>query len=109
MPLDVNAKATQLERLTGYSFTNKLLAAEAVQMAAPRIDVIHGSLRGLPNNKRLSILGDAVLTKVLCGLWFRAFDNRGEHRPAPTLLAILLTSQATSSIQATGLRCATIY
>jgi hypothetical protein len=65
--------AAQIELLTNHTFTDKLLAAEAVQMAAPNVAAISQSLfRELPNNKRLSVLGDAVLTKVLCGLWFNA-------------------------------------
>lgn len=80
MLLDVDATAAKVEHLTGYNFTDKLLAAEAVQMAAPQVAVIHGSIRDLQNNKRLSVLGDAVLTKVLCGLWFSARDICGTYR-----------------------------
>ncbi|KAJ4357102.1 hypothetical protein N0V95_002758 [Ascochyta clinopodiicola] len=75
----VNAKALEVQQLTDYTFTNELLAAEAVQMAAPQIAVVYGSFRGLPNNKRLSVLGNAVLTKVLCGLWFNARDSSGNE------------------------------
>jgi hypothetical protein len=65
--------AAQIELLINHTFTDKLLAAEAVQMAAPNVAAISQSLfRELPNNKRLSVLGDAVQTKVLCGLWFNA-------------------------------------
>lgn len=78
MQLNVNNKAAQIERLTDYTFADKLLAAEAAQMAAPQVAVIYGSFRGLPNNKRLSVLGDAVLTKALCGLWFNVRGRRGK-------------------------------
>ncbi|KAF3045353.1 hypothetical protein E8E11_007882 [Didymella keratinophila] len=78
--LNVDAKGAQVELLTGYTFTNKLLAAEAVQMAGPQVAVVYqSSFRGLPNNKRLSVLGDAVLTKVLCGHWFSARDRHGKE------------------------------
>jgi ribonuclease-3 len=91
MLLEVGAKAAQVEQLTGYVFTNKLLAAEAVQMAAPQIAVIYGSFRGLPNNKRLSVLGDAVLAKTLCDLWFTARDRWGRYKPAISLLTTEFT------------------
>ena len=76
--LNVDTKVAQVELLTDYTFTNKVLVAEAVQMAAPKVAVVYqSSFRGLPNNKRLSVLGDAVLTKVLCGHWFSARDWHG--------------------------------
>lgn len=71
--LNVVTKAAQLELLTGHNFTDKVLAVEAAQMAAPTVAVVYNqSFRALSNNKRLSVLGDAVLTKVLCGIWFNA-------------------------------------
>lgn len=77
--LDVNTKAAKVEQLTGYSFINKLLAAEAVQMAAPKVAIVYENPnRGVPNNKRLSILGNAILTKVLCGIWYEASGSRGK-------------------------------
>lgn len=77
MFLEVDATAAKIELLTGYSFTDKLLAAEAVQMAAPTVAVMYPTFRGLSNNKRLSILGDAILAKTLCGLWYSARNARG--------------------------------
>ncbi|KAF2124491.1 ribonuclease III [Dothidotthia symphoricarpi CBS 119687] len=79
--LNTGDKAAQIEEMIGYTFNNKLFAAEAVQMAAPQTAVIHeGMFFGLENNKRLSLLGDAVLAKVLCDKWFHARDNRGHAR-----------------------------
>ena len=75
--LNVETNAAQIKLLTNYTFTDKLLAAEAVQMAAPNVAVIYGSLQGLPNSKRLSVLGDAILAKVLRGFWFNARDRSG--------------------------------
>jgi len=81
MLTDVDTKVAQVELLTGHAFTTKLLAAEALQMAGPQVAVIYdGSFCGLPNNRRLSILGNMVLAKVLCGLWFNARDSRGTHQ-----------------------------
>lgn len=77
--INVEIKAAQIELLIRYTFTDKLLAAEAVQMAAPRVTAAYRSLVGLPNNKRLSVLGDAVLNKVLCSLWYNARDRNGTN------------------------------
>lgn len=75
MLLKVNEKAAQVEQLTGYSFVNKMIAAEAVQMAAPHVAALYDSFHLLPNNKRLSVLGDAVLAKVLCDIWYKARES----------------------------------
>ncbi|KAJ4318683.1 hypothetical protein N0V94_004300 [Neodidymelliopsis sp. IMI 364377] len=78
--LYVDTKAAQVEKLTDYIFKNKLLAAEAVQMAAPKIAAISkNSFIGLVNNKRLAVLGDVVLAKVLCSLWYDRHDSRGSE------------------------------
>jgi ribonuclease-3 len=71
-----------------YTFANKLLCAEAAQMASPMVDVIfNGGFRGVDNNKRLAILGDAVLQKVLCAAWFKTHDTHGRklHLSSPSL------------------------
>ncbi|KAH7066392.1 ribonuclease III domain-containing protein, partial [Paraphoma chrysanthemicola] len=68
-----------VEGITSHTFSNRLLCAEAVQMASPRTLVIcSDGFRGVDNNKRLSILEDAVLAKVLCDAWFKARDANGE-------------------------------
>jgi dsRNA-specific ribonuclease len=81
----VEATAEQIEAITAYTFTNTVLCAEAAQMASPRITAHynHGitfqeTFIWVGSNKRLSILGDAVLAKVLCARWFDSLDNQGE-------------------------------
>ena len=60
-------KIAEAEQILGYSFTNKLLCAEAVQMAGPRAFLaISGAFQTLDKNHRLAVLGDGVLAKVLC-------------------------------------------
>jgi ribonuclease-3 len=77
---DVEATAKQIEAITGYTFNNKLLCAEAVQMAAPQVAVIfQGEFRALANNKDLAILGDAILAKVVCAAWYAARDTNGKR------------------------------
>jgi len=77
--LNVNASASSVEAIINYIFRDKLLCAEAVQMASPHTAVFHNGIRGVDNNKRLSILGDAVLSKVACAAWFQARDSSGTY------------------------------
>ncbi|KAH7092422.1 hypothetical protein FB567DRAFT_517170 [Paraphoma chrysanthemicola] len=77
--LEVEITVASVEEITSHTFSKPLLCAEAVQMASPRTAIIYNNaIRGLDNNKRLSILGDAVLAKVLCDAWFKARDDKGE-------------------------------
>jgi ribonuclease-3 len=75
--LAVDATASSIEAITTYIFTNKMLCAESVQMASPKTAVIYDGIRELDSNKRLSILGDAVLTKVSCAAWYEARHSGG--------------------------------
>ncbi|KAF2822694.1 hypothetical protein CC86DRAFT_330464, partial [Ophiobolus disseminans] len=65
-----------------------MLAIEAVQMAAPRTAVFYNGCAGVDNNKRLSILGNAILSKVLCAAWFQARDPTGHTHSAARWTAI---------------------
>jgi hypothetical protein len=88
MLLDIEARARQIEAAIGYTFTSRRLCMEAVQMAAPQIAVIYnGTLKCLENNKRLSVLGDIVLEKLLCNAWFDARDQRGRNDSHVSLIA----------------------
>jgi hypothetical protein len=79
--IHTETKAREVEESIGYIFSDRRIAVEAVQMAAPQIALIHnGAFLGLNNNKRLSVLGDAVLAKVLCSAWFDARNPRGKKR-----------------------------
>jgi len=79
MLVNIEEKAARIEAPFGYVFTNKRLCAEAVQMAAPQITTTYGGTRiFLDNNKRLAVLGDAVLIQALCTAWYAARDQRGE-------------------------------
>jgi ribonuclease-3 len=78
--LDAGTIARSVEAIIGHVFANKMLCVEAVQMASPRAGFVRNGtmICGVSNNKRLSILGDAVLTKVLCAAWYGAQDGGGE-------------------------------
>jgi ribonuclease III len=76
---DFEATVRYLEAMTAHTFSNKLLCAEAVQMAAPQVSIIfEGESRVLSNNKDLAILGDVTLTKVVCAAWYDARDKNGK-------------------------------
>ena len=84
IPPVIETKALEVEELINYNFSDKRITAEAVQMAAPKIAAIQHSTfdsTGLDSNKRLSVLGNAILAKVLCGAWFEAHNSSGEERP----------------------------
>jgi hypothetical protein len=84
MMINIETKSLEIESLVGYTFTDKRIAVEAVQMAAPQIASIYESTKswvGLNNNKRLALLGNAILSKVLCGAWFEARDPSGNDCP----------------------------
>jgi ribonuclease-3 len=86
--IQIETHALKVEGLLDYTFSEKRIAVEAVQMAAPQIACIYnGAFDALNNNKRLSVLGDAVLAKVLCGAWFEARNPRGQTRPLPRCAA----------------------
>jgi dsRNA-specific ribonuclease len=73
--------ATRMEATIGYPFSNQLLCVEATQMASPTAAAIFkNQFRGVPNNKRLAILGDAILQKVLCAAWFESDDGQGKEQ-----------------------------
>lgn len=47
-------------------------------MAAPQVAMVYdGVIQGVQNNKRLSILGNTVLAKVVCTAWIEARDQSG--------------------------------
>ncbi|KAF2186169.1 hypothetical protein K469DRAFT_542400, partial [Zopfia rhizophila CBS 207.26] len=51
----------QLEQIIGYPFTNKLICAEAIQMAGlEHAVVMSGTFHCVAKNQTLAVLGDAV-------------------------------------------------
>jgi dsRNA-specific ribonuclease len=100
---DVKATAEKIEAIIGYTFTNKSLCAEAAQMASPQTPVVlRGVITGLDNNKRLSILGNAVLAKAMCACWFDARDKQGENTTQFVPTNFIDTSKAKRDFQLTG-------
>ncbi|EUC42798.1 hypothetical protein COCMIDRAFT_28652 [Bipolaris oryzae ATCC 44560] len=80
MSLSFTSQVLEIEAIVDYVFSKKRLAAEAAQMAAPQIAFVEdNAFKVLYNNKRLAILGEAVLARELCSAWFRM---RGSHDDA---------------------------
>lgn len=76
--MNTDSKIAEVERILDRPFVNKLLCAQAIQMAAPIVILtVNGQQHRVEANKRLAILGDAVATQVLCTLWFRNRDQSG--------------------------------
>jgi ribonuclease-3 len=76
--MNINQKIAEVERILDYVFVNELLCAEAIQMAAPVSALsINGRTHFVPANKRLSVLGDAIATSVLCKAWYSYRDENG--------------------------------
>jgi IMP cyclohydrolase len=75
---NVDAKIAQIEQTLGYEFRNKLLCAEALQMAGPAtVLVVNRTFQNFAKNVNLAILGDTVLTTVLCKMWYETADEQG--------------------------------
>jgi hypothetical protein len=73
----IDRHIAEAERILNYKFIEKALCAEAIQMAAPESLVYFNSDRSIiPNNKRLAVLGNSVLSLELCKKWYRAGINQ---------------------------------
>ena len=73
-----DVKVTKADQRLGGIFKDKRICAEALQMRGPvSLVVVSGACQKIESNKRLSILGDAVLTNSLCNIWYASQDNKG--------------------------------
>ena len=69
-------KTRGVEAIIGYSFTDPLILWEALQAAGSGI-CSAGTRRFADGNKRLAMLGDAILKLVLVQEWYGSSDVRG--------------------------------
>ncbi|PSN66266.1 ribonuclease III [Corynespora cassiicola Philippines] len=77
-----DVKVTEADQRLGGIFKDKRICAEALQMRGPvSLMVVSGAYQKIESNKRLSILGDAVLTNSLCNIWYASQDNKGRPQP----------------------------
>jgi hypothetical protein len=96
----VNEKISDAETILGHEFLNRVLCVEALQMAAPKVPiVIDGSMHRVEANKRLAVVGDAILSAVLSKLWYEATDQAGNSISSPELYFIKLTERTWKAIR----------
>ena len=69
-----------VERVIGHAFNDPLILWEALQAAGSSVRSA-GPRRFPDGNKRLAILGDAVLKLVLVTRWYDSGDMRGSWSP----------------------------
>ncbi|KAF2874357.1 ribonuclease III domain-containing protein [Massariosphaeria phaeospora] len=80
--MNANENIAMAEQILAYTFNDKLLCAEALQMAAPTTFlVVNNNFEGVKNNKRLAVLGDVALAQALCKMWYQATDGAGQLQP----------------------------
>ncbi|KAF2177816.1 ribonuclease III [Zopfia rhizophila CBS 207.26] len=79
---NADQKIARAEQIFGHVFANKLLCAEAIQMAAPQaLLAVAGAFHVIDNNKRLAVLGDIALAQALCKMWYQARNDEGKLQP----------------------------
>ncbi|KAF3282866.1 hypothetical protein TWF970_001601 [Orbilia oligospora] len=65
---------TKVENIIGYKFSNSDLLIEALE--APGRAYTHDTEGGIDGNKRLALVGDAVLTLIQFDRWYPSSDSR---------------------------------
>jgi ribonuclease-3 len=74
----VDLNIAQIEMIFGYTWVNKLLCAEALNIAAPGEHVIiAGTQYRIAKNERLELLGDSIMAAVLAKICYDYFDGNG--------------------------------
>lgn len=83
--LEAVANVGQIESRIGYKFKNKLTAVEAL-MRTPQPIYYKGLLERKDRNNRLALLGDRLLSLVLCEVWYGSGRSSGTRYHSPFLL-----------------------
>jgi ribonuclease-3 len=66
----------QCQDIIGYEFKNPHILWEALQTAGSGVMII-GDRKVPQGNKRQAVLGDAILSHVLCSRWYADGGTRG--------------------------------
>ncbi|KAF2680149.1 hypothetical protein K458DRAFT_312550, partial [Lentithecium fluviatile CBS 122367] len=78
----VDKKIAQAEAILNYTFAEKALVAEAIQMAAPQAFLTFNGGRDIVNNnKQVTVLGDVVPAQALYKKWYQASPAMGTNAP----------------------------
>lgn len=74
----IDQNIAHIEKICGYTWNNKLLCAEALNIAAPGEHfVIAGTLHRIDKNERLEFLGDSIMASVLAKICYNHHDSNG--------------------------------
>lgn len=95
-----------VEKIIGYEFTNTELREEALLAAGASISdpAIDGDPRG---NKRLALVGDAVLQLLILEKWYGQGTDTGKQPLARILTSLIIISGRIRDAQGISLqRCA---
>jgi hypothetical protein len=88
---NADPKIAQLEAVIHRVFTNKLYAAEGLQMDGlqPGGTVgnvyVQGQLIKIEKNTNIAVLGDSIMASIMCEKWFNHRDTQGTHLTHPTI------------------------
>ncbi|KAF2833248.1 hypothetical protein CC86DRAFT_376454 [Ophiobolus disseminans] len=78
--LDAAARVGALEVRLGYTFHNKMLCIAALKNTGSLIPLFwDGVIRHTDRNNRLALLGDRILSLVVCEIWFQTEHSTKDH------------------------------
>jgi hypothetical protein len=78
--IDAAAKVGALEVRLGYVFKNRATCIEALKVTGDAYPIYHdGVVYDYTRNNRLALLGDRVLSLVVCEMWFETDHSTKEH------------------------------
>jgi hypothetical protein len=99
---DLDQKITQLEQISGYTFQNKMYAAESIQHANEVAFIpLEGSFQVIVKSTRLAIVGNDLLNSVLSTMWYEFRNDQGTQHMVIGRRN-LTTSQAIACRQQSG-------
>jgi ribonuclease-3 len=76
--MNIDAKIALVEQIINYIFTNKVLCAESLQMAAPEKEMqVNGKVHLVQKNLNLAVLGDTLLSTLLSEMWYESRKAQG--------------------------------
>jgi hypothetical protein len=100
---NVDQNIARIEQIFGRTFSNKLLCAEALQMAGENVLIYVGEKECfVKKNKALESVGDTIIDAVLCKTWYGSLDNQGMAIPIRTKSYMTNITQATVLQSAIG-------
>ena len=77
--MSIDSHITGVEATIGYTYQDKSLCAEALQMRdkSSAYLTFGGKKRAIAHSSRLALLGDRIIDAVLCKKWYNTRDING--------------------------------